>query len=172
MRYSFLLPRHRGRLVALALLSLHLAAACAPVVRTGHQHAEPAEERPVETPTHAEHAEHAAPAGLAPTTHPTPRPEATPDRVADASRVEAKGYPEQARVYALAKEIPQVLDGIYCHCDCSKRHAHYSLLTCFETGHGVLCRVCLESVVRAHELHKEGKTLEQIRAAIDAEFAV
>jgi len=49
--------------------------------------------------------------------------------------------------------------------------AFYSLLSCFEKdGMAQHCEVCQAHAVLAHRLHKAGKSLDQIRAAIDAEF--
>lgn len=100
------------------------------------------------------------------TRHPEPRPDITAETVIPASR-----YVEYARirtVYAQAREIPEVLDGLYCHCDCSKHAGHRSLLTCFESDHGAACDICLTEAAIAHRMTMGGKSLEEIRAAIDA----
>ena len=103
-----------------------------------------------------------------PSAHPTPRTGITASEVVPASAFTAQ--PDVARVYAMASEIPEVLDGIYCHCDCSEHSGHYSLLTCYESDHGAHCDICLEEAELAYKMAKEGKSLEQIRAAIDAQF--
>ena len=103
-----------------------------------------------------------------PSAHPAPRAGITAAEVVPASAFTAQ--PDVARVYAMAKEIPEVLDGIYCHCECSEHSGHYSLLTCYESDHGAHCDICLEEAELAYKMAKEGKTLEQIRAAIDAQF--
>ena len=102
------------------------------------------------------------------TVHPEPRAGMTAAKVLPASVFTAQ--PDIARVYAMAEDIPQVLDGLYCHCDCSEHSDHYSLLTCFESDHGAHCDICLGEAELAYKLAQEGKTLEQIRAAIDAKF--
>jgi hypothetical protein len=73
--------------------------------------------------------------------------------------------------YDAARAIPEVLDGVYCHCDCAERDGLYSLLSCFETEMPITCGFCLEEAQMAHRLAREGKSLDEIRAAIDAEFA-
>jgi hypothetical protein len=100
--------------------------------------------------------------------HPEPRAGITADKVLPASALSE--HPDVVRVYAMAEEIPEVLDGIYCYCECSKHSGHYSLLECYESDHGAHCDICLEEAELAYRMTKEGKTLEQIRAAIDQRF--
>lgn len=98
--------------------------------------------------------------------HPAPRRGITAERVLPPERV-----PERAReVYAMAAQIPQVLDGIYCHCDCHDRDGLRSLLECFEDEMGGTCGICQGQARLAHELHEAGRRLNQIRKAIDAEY--
>jgi hypothetical protein len=39
------------------------------------------------------------------------------------------------RAYTIAREIPQVLDGLYCYCRCRENFGHKNLLTCFTSTH-------------------------------------
>lgn len=99
--------------------------------------------------------------------HPDPRPGITAEHVLPADKVDA----DHRDAYAAAREIPEVLDGIYCHCDCADRHSNLrSLLSCYETAMPMSCGVCSGEARTALRLHKKGKTLEQIRAAIDKQF--
>lgn len=41
-----------------------------------------------------------------------------------------------ARGYQVAHEIPEVLDQLYCYCQCDKHLGHKSLLSCFTDTHG------------------------------------
>jgi hypothetical protein len=41
-----------------------------------------------------------------------------------------------ARAYQVAREIPQVLDQLYCHCQCIENSGHLSNLSCFVDRHG------------------------------------
>lgn len=100
--------------------------------------------------------------------HPEPRAGITAAGVLPAASFTAQ--PDVARVYAMAQQIPEILDGLYCHCECSKHSGHYSLLECFQSEHGSLCDICLDEAVLAYQLAKQGKSLEQIRAQIDARF--
>jgi hypothetical protein len=39
------------------------------------------------------------------------------------------------RAYEIAREIPQVLDGLYCYCRCRENFAHENLLSCYVDRH-------------------------------------
>jgi hypothetical protein len=106
--------------------------------------------------------------GTAEARHPTPRPGITAARVQ--SPALWSSTPDIAEVYAMAAQIPEVIDGIYCYCDCHHNFGHYSLLECFESDHGGNCDVCMNEIRIAYRMHREGKTLEQIRAQIDATY--
>ena len=70
------------------------------------------------------------------------------------------------------RKIPQVLDGIRCNCGCPNPPELRSLLSCYE-GKGMArdCVICQGQARLAVRLHKEGKSLDEIRRAIDAKFA-
>ena len=72
--------------------------------------------------------------------------------------------------YAVAREIPEVLDHIHCYCECKKYHNHKSLLTCYVTEHGAECDICIDEAIRAYELYKEGKDIMTIKRIEDSEF--
>ena len=104
----------------------------------------------------------------APTHHPDPRPGITAEQVLADDKVDAK----TRDAYAAAREIPEVLDGIYCHCDCADRHSNLrSLLSCYETEMPMSCGVCAGEARTALRLHRQGKSLDEIRAAIDRQFS-
>jgi hypothetical protein len=100
------------------------------------------------------------------TPHPRPRVGLTAQDVAPAERYVA--YPRIAQVYEMVAQIPEVIDGIYCHCDCSKHSDHRSLLTCFQDDHGAACDVCLSEASLAFRMVGEGRSLKEIRRAVDA----
>jgi hypothetical protein len=100
--------------------------------------------------------------------HPDPRPGITAAAVVP--RAMLAGYPNEVSAYEAARQIPEVLDGLYCHCDCSKHSGHRSLLTCFESQHGASCEVCQREAMMAAQMHRQGSTLDQIRQAVDAQF--
>lgn len=102
------------------------------------------------------------------TAHPDPRPGITAERVLVAGQFPRT--PGAAEAYAAARAVPQVLDGAYCHCDCSKHAGHRSLLTCFESDHGAYCDICMGEALLAAQLSAQGQTLDEIRRAIDRQF--
>jgi hypothetical protein len=102
--------------------------------------------------------------------HPTPRPGITAaklpshDQLADAPRAQA--------VFDSVREIPEVVDGIRCHCGCADNPDFYSLLSCYEGEDAMAksCPICQGQGRLAARLHKDGKTLDEIRTAIDARY--
>jgi hypothetical protein len=100
--------------------------------------------------------------------HPMPRIDAHASHVMPAARYAQS--PQVAEVYAMAAEIPAVLDGIYCYCFCNQTFGHYSLLDCFREDHGAGCDVCLNEAVIAYEMTKQGSSLEEIRQAVDERY--
>ncbi|MBI4542105.1 MAG: hypothetical protein HY705_03675 [Gemmatimonadetes bacterium] len=100
--------------------------------------------------------------------HPMPRTGITGERVLPRSML--AGYSNEVAAYSAARAHPAVLDGLYCHCDCSQHSGHRSLLTCFESQHGASCEVCQREAIMGAEMHGRGATLDQIRQAVDAQF--
>jgi len=112
----------------------------------------------------------AAHAGGAPRAYEHPQP-----RVGiDASAVLTKGQlanPSADPVFELARELPEVMDGVLCHCGCAELDGFYSLLSCFEKqGMAQFCQICQGEARIVHELHGKGKSLEAIRTSIDARY--
>jgi len=108
------------------------------------------------------------PAGVAASTHPTPRPGITAAKVVPTSLLPRT--PGASEAYAAAREAAATLDGVYCHCDCSKHAGHRSLLTCFESEHGAYCDICMGEAMLASGMAARGQSLTDIRAAIDRQF--
>lgn len=100
--------------------------------------------------------------------HPDPRPGITADSVVPAAMV--MHTPGAAEAYVVARQIPQVLDGLYCHCDCSQHMGHRSLLTCFTGDHAAQCDICMGEAMLAGRMAAAGNSLDQIRKAIDQQF--
>ena len=67
--------------------------------------------------------------------------------------------------YQTAKEIPGVLAQQPCYCYC-QRKGHRSLLDCFRTDHAVSCKICIKESLLAGQMHRQGKSPQDIRAAI------
>lgn len=106
--------------------------------------------------------------GTALAKHPDPRPGITAAKVQ--SPALWSNEPDVAEVYVMAAEIPEIIDGLYCYCDCHMHFGHRSLLDCFQSDHGGNCDVCMNEVRIAYRMHREGKSLEQIRQVIDATY--
>lgn len=99
--------------------------------------------------------------------HPVPRPGIDASRVLE--RRALTHAPESAPAFEMVRAIPRVIDGIRCHCGCAEDPESYSLLSCYE-GDGMAqhCLICQGQVRLAFSMHRSGKSLDQIRAAVDA----
>ena len=75
-----------------------------------------------------------------------------------------------AKAYKIAAEIPKVLDSQFCYCYCKQEKKHKTLLTCFTNKHGSKCDICINEVLYAYELYKQGLTLDEIVIAVDKKF--
>ncbi len=78
---------------------------------------------------------------------------------------------KQARSYRIAKEIPEIIDSLYCYCECKKHFGHRSLLSCFVDLHASRCPICMDEAIDAYELYKQGKDVVEIRKIIDKRFS-
>src|SRR3982750_773669 len=102
--------------------------------------------------------------------HPTPRPGITAARVLTSDKL--GGDADLIAVFDGVRAIPQVIDGTRCQCGWATVDGFYSLLSCYE-GDGAMakiCHICQGEGKLAIRLHKEGKSLDEIRTAIDAKF--
>jgi hypothetical protein len=100
--------------------------------------------------------------------HPDPRPGITGENVLDELEIGEKKRVREA--YAAARAYPEVFDGLYCACECDKSMNHRSLLSCFESRQAVGCLACREEAELVAKLVRKGKTLDEIRRAVDEEF--
>ena len=103
--------------------------------------------------------------------HPTPRPGITGEFVL--SRKELQRTPELIPLFDSIRRIPRIADGIKCSCGCSNMSIEfYSLLSCYEkNGMAVNCGTCQKLGRLVVKMHKQSKSLDQIRAAVDADSA-
>lgn len=85
-------------------------------------------------------------------------------------------------VYQVAGKATDILEWIPCYCGCGESVGHRSNLNCFiaeirEDGsilwddHGTRCLVCLEIAVESVQMAQQGKTLKEIREAIDTKYS-
>ena len=100
--------------------------------------------------------------------HPTPRPNYTADKVLKADRL--GGDKELIALFDGVRKIPQIVDGIGCTCGCAEQEGYYSLLTCYESDDAMSkwCPVCIGLGQLVVRLHGRGRSLDQIREAVDA----
>jgi hypothetical protein len=101
--------------------------------------------------------------------HPTPRPGIDASKVLPAERL--KDTPRVQAAFDEVRKIPGIVDGIRCHCGCANAKGFYSLLSCFE-GEAMArhCDICRGQGRMAFRLYRDGKTLGEIRAAIDDRY--
>ncbi len=76
-----------------------------------------------------------------------------------------------AKSYWVAKQIPEVLDKVYCYCRCQESHGHKSLKTCFVDRHGAMCGVCMNEALMSYDLYKKGYDTKDIVEEVDAFFS-
>jgi hypothetical protein len=101
--------------------------------------------------------------------HPTPRPGIDASKVLTRDKLTEHSAAEP--VFDMVRKIPQVVDGIRCQCGCAELPEFYSLLSCYEAdGMAQHCVICQGEARLAFRMHEQGKSLDQIRAAIDAKF--
>jgi hypothetical protein len=100
--------------------------------------------------------------------HPDPRPGITGENVLAESELGTKRRVVEA--YAAARTHPEIFDGVYCACRCDKSMNHRSLLSCFESRQAIGCMACREEAELVGRLAGDGKSLEEIRLAVDTEF--
>lgn len=85
--------------------------------------------------------------------------------------------PKIRSAYRAAKEIPGVLDKMFCYCYCEilpmygEKEFHKSLLTCFINQHASKCYRCVQQAVDAMRLHRDGKKPAEIARIFAARYA-
>jgi len=101
--------------------------------------------------------------------HPEPRKGYTAAKVLTADQIDDK---DLVPLFDGVRAIPQVVDGIRCHCGCADEPDKYSLLSCYEGTEAMAlwCPICEGQGRLTIRLHKSGKTLDEIRKAVDARF--
>ena len=107
--------------------------------------------------------------GLGGVDHPDPRPGIDASGVLTSEQL--ADVPNVIPIYDKVRQIPEIVDGIYCHCGCAELTGYRSLLICYEEkGMAKYCVICQGEGNLVYRLHESGKSLDQIRAAIDARF--
>ncbi len=73
--------------------------------------------------------------------------------------------------YRVAQEIPDVIDQMYCYCECDKHSAHVTLLSCFTDNHAAECDICQDEALDAAKMKTQGYTVAEIRSRIDGKYS-
>jgi hypothetical protein len=104
--------------------------------------------------------------------HPEPRAGITADKVLTVGDLGEKPRKAVLEAFDAARQYPQILDGLACACGChgDASYQHRSLLACYETRQPTGCQSCQMEATFAGRMAKEGKTLAEIRAAVDRKF--
>lgn len=109
-------------------------------------------------------AERPVPGWGSPSAHPDPRPDVDGSKVLAADAV----MPHLAELFDGIRAIPHLADGIACRCGCGAIEGMRSLLSCYEgVGMAQFCLICEGDGRLVVRLHGEGRTLAEIRSAID-----
>ena len=105
-----------------------------------------------------------------PVPHPTPRAGITGANVP--TREQLADAPQLVALFEGVRAIPEVIDGIRCNCGCAQSDGFYSLLSCYEGKEAMArhCAICQGQGRLAVRLHQAGRSLDAIRAAVDAKF--
>ena len=75
-----------------------------------------------------------------------------------------------ASAYNVALKNRDVLDYMYCYCNCKQSIGHKSLLSCFTDDHAANCGICQDQAFYAAELTAKGYDLAQVRMAEDKKY--
>jgi hypothetical protein len=102
--------------------------------------------------------------------HPDPRPGITGARVA--TKEQLADVAALIPLFDTVRAMPEIADGIRCHCGCADLPGYRSLLSCYEGGDAMAreCKTCQGQARLAGRLKQAGKSLDEIRTAIDAKF--
>ena len=102
--------------------------------------------------------------------HPDPRAGITSEHVLSATDIGDLGTKKVLGAYDAARERPEIFDGLACACGCTDKPEHRSLLVCYETKQPTGCTSCREEAMLVAELAHAGKTLAEIRLAVDKKY--
>jgi Protein of unknown function with PCYCGC motif len=102
--------------------------------------------------------------------HPDPRPGITGEKVS--TKEQLADVAALIPLFDSVRAIPEIADGIRCHCGCADMPGYRSLLSCYEGADAMAreCKTCQGQGRLAARLKKAGKSLDEIRTSIDAKF--
>ncbi len=72
--------------------------------------------------------------------------------------------------YSAAAGNRDLLDYMYCYCNCKQSIGHKSLLSCFTDNHAANCDICQDQAMYAKALKDKGYDIPKIREAMDSKY--
>lgn len=123
--------------------------------------------------SHLHHTDGHCPGHGPPGPHPEPRKDYKPEHVLTADDLD--GDEDLITLFDSIREHSTIVDGIRCHCGCADSEGMYSLLSCYEGNNSMKamskwCPICQGQGRLTIRLAKQGKSLEQIRTAVDVRY--
>jgi hypothetical protein len=73
--------------------------------------------------------------------------------------------------YQVAHDTPELLDHLYCYCECDKHMGHRSLLSCYTDTHAANCNVCVNEALDGAKMMNDGMEMKDIRREIDRKYS-
>lgn len=73
--------------------------------------------------------------------------------------------------YTIAKQIPEILQQLFCHCGCDYTDQHATLLDCYTCDHTIDCWECKGEAMMAFKMHRKGASVAEIQKAVDLNWA-
>lgn len=103
--------------------------------------------------------------------HPDPRPGIDASHMPKSDAVR-RANTEAVEAFDEARTMPEILDGIRCQCGCADEEGMRSLLSCYEGDEAMAlqCDICRGEARLAYRMKGKGRSLDEIRAAIDARY--
>lgn len=76
--------------------------------------------------------------------------------------------------YELTKQQPSVARDLFCYCGCDVTDLHKTLLDCYTdpNRHAADCKHCIDEMLVANKMLKEGKTMAQVQVFLHAKIGV
>ena len=97
--------------------------------------------------------------------------ETAPPRSSLASTLDPEKFSGKTReAYRVARADPQLIAQLPCYCYCDRGFGHKSLHSCYVDDHAAHCAVCVDEVLIAYDLQKEGLSPKEIRERIVKQF--
>jgi uncharacterized protein with PCYCGC motif len=94
-----------------------------------------------------------------------------PARISLAPTLDPEGFTGKTKeAYRVVRENPQLIAQLPCYCYCDRGFGHKSLQSCYVDDHAAHCAVCVDEVLIAYDLQKQGLSAQQIREKLVAQY--